>query len=209
MNKNRMGRYALALATTAFLVDGCSPGIDEWMPMKVNRTWTYRIHAGFERHTVPVRVSRQINVAATDGFELASTFGVSRLAWKSNCLVAESTANCRFSPPVPMLYPRVTFVKGRPKAMPNWHGRIQVMGIERPASATLIESPAALELGLRKVQTVHSLLTITLPEVNDPGYLRPAKMELDSWYQSGVGLVQQEQRTNDNLVVQLTIVKHS
>jgi hypothetical protein len=161
------------LAVAASFLSGCGTN-DEWMPMKVHRRWTYRVRAGFERHTVPITVSREITVASTTGFELASPLGVSRLAWKSGHLVAESMVNARFIPPIPLLVPDLNLDKTHLKSMKPWHGRIDVSGIERPAEATLEEQNDTVDLGTRKVPTILTILTVTLPAVEPPNPLPPA-----------------------------------
>jgi len=181
-------------------LSGCGAG-DDWMPMKVGKSWTYRVRAGFERHTVPIRVAREVTVASTTGYELASPLGVSRIAWKSGRLVGESMANARFEPAVPLLFPNVQFEKNHPKQVATWHGRLLTLGVEREANATLVEQNDSVEIGTRKVPAILATLTVRLPSG-----LRPAVLELASWYQAGVGLVQQEQRTNGTRIVQLTLV---
>lgn len=180
------------------IVAGCGSG-DSWMPLKVHHVWTYRVRAGFERHTVPVRVAREVAVASTSGYELSSPLGISRIAWHSGRLVADSMVNSRFVPPIPLLIPDVEMPKDRPLQVAIWHGRVYALGVEHPASAVLTEQYDTVDLGTKKVPTILATLELRLPS---------GKIELRSWYQSGVGLVQQEQRTNKTRIVQLTLVGH-
>ena len=189
----------ILLTLVAVLLVGCGSG-DEYMPMKVNKRWTYRVTAGFDRHTVPIRVVREVTVASTRGYELASTLGVSRIAWKGGRLVADSMVNAQFSPPIPLLIPGLELEKNKVKTAASWHGRVYVLGRELPASAILTQQNDTVDSGTHKVSTILATLTVRLPS---------GVLELESWYQSGVGLVQQEQRTNGTRIVQLTLLGHS
>ena len=188
----------LAMASFACLLSGCGAK-DDWMPMEVGKTWTYQVTGEFDRHIAPIKVSQEVTVASRNGFELAGPLGASRLAWKSGTLVAESTVNARFVPEIPLLIPGVDLVKDHPKQVATWHGRVTVLGKEHPASAVLTEQPDTVDLSTRKVQTILATLKVRLP-----GGL----IELDSWYQQGVGLVQQEQRTKGTRIVQLVLIGH-
>src|SRR5471030_2951975 len=106
-----------------------------WFPMKIGKHWTYQIRAGFDRRVETIKVLRPLTVASVDGFELASPLGISRLAWVGNTLMAESTANARFSPPLPILMPGVELNKDVPRRVATWHGRVITLGKEHPGSA--------------------------------------------------------------------------
>jgi len=56
-----------------------------------------------------------------------------------------------------------------------------------------------LTLGTRRVATTLAKVVLDLPESH-------SQIELDSWFQPGVGLVQQEQRTNGRRVIQLQML---
>jgi limonene-1,2-epoxide hydrolase len=72
------------------------------------------------------------------------------------------------------------------------------MGKERPGSAVLTERLDRVELGTRKVTAILATLSLRIPN---------GKIELESWYQDGVGLIQQEQRTNGARIVQLQLLE--
>ncbi len=188
----------LLLLVGAVVATGCGAN-DAMMPLKKDHIWTYRARTVFERHTVPIRVTRAITVDGTSGFELAGPLGVSRIAWKSNRLIAESMVNARFVPPIPLLIPS-SDLKDAPRQVASWHGRTYSLGIERPSSATLTEQKETLDLGTRKIQTVLAIVNLRLPT---------GVLEIKSWYQAGVGLVQQEQRTNGKRIIQLVLVGQS
>lgn len=168
-----------------------------WMPMRVGKTWTYQVRAGFDRRIETVKVVRALTVASADGFELAGPSGVSRLAWKHGTLYADSTANASFSPPVPLIVLGQDISKEPPKQVATWHGRIVTLGQERACGGVLTEHMDTVDLGTRKVSAMLSTLTLTTPS----GYI-----ELESWFQEGVGLIQQDQRTNGVRVVQLQLL---
>jgi len=197
----RLNRF-LRLPCTAVLLTcliGCGSR-DNWMPMKVGKQWNYQVRAGFDRRIEPITVRRQITVASADGYELAGPLGLSRVAWKHGSLVAESTVNARFFPPIPLLVPGVELTKEIPKQVAVWHGRVVVLGKENPASATLTERNDKVDLGTRKVNAILATLTLKMPR---------GKIQLDSWYQEGVGLIQQEQRTGGIRIVQLQLLDKS
>jgi hypothetical protein len=167
--------------------------------MKVGKHWTYQIRAGFDRRVEPVKILRPLTVASVDGFEFVSPMGVSRLAWVGNTLVAESTVNAHFSPPLPMLVPSADLNKDNPKRIAKWHGRVVTLGKEHPGSAVLTEKTDKIDVRSRKVNTILATVTLTTPN---------GTIQLDSWYEEGIGLVQQEQRTNRARIVQLQLLDH-
>jgi hypothetical protein len=188
--------FAISLALGSML--GCGTRT-EWFPMKLGNHWNYQVRAGFDRRVEPVKVLRALTVASTDGFELAGPLGVSRLAWKHGVLLAESTVNARFAPPLPLLIPGADLSKSAPKQVAIWHGRVVTLGRERPGSAVITEQLEKIDVGSQKVSTILATVTLHTPS---------GKIELDSWYQEGVGLVQQEQRTNGVRIVQLQLLDH-
>ena len=125
----------------------------------------------------------------TTGFELAGPMGVSRLAWKDGVLLAKQTANARFEPPIPLVT-----VDGKDR---KWSGRMESLGKFSQATAELIQKKEKIEVGSRQVQTVFTVLTVR----KDGGTI-----ELSSWFQPGVGLVQQEQRTGGKLILRMEML---
>ena len=178
---------------------------DDWFPMKVGKHWTYQVRAGFDRRVEPVKVLRPLAVASSAGFELTGPLGVSRLAWKKGILLAESTVSVQFIPPVPILVTGADLSKEKNKSKPveyrvaTWHGRVIVIGKERPGSAVLTERNEVIDFGSRKVPTILATLSLKVG-LNE--------IVLKSWFQQGVGLIQQEQRTNGARVIQLQMLGH-
>ncbi|MGV3617709.1 MAG: hypothetical protein ACO1SV_20480 [Fimbriimonas sp.] len=182
-----MRRVALFLPLLAI---GCARQ-DALMPLEVGRDVTYVVRTGFSSSVEPVRITRLLPVAGVRGAELTGPLGTARMAWKEGVLYADSTAHGRFSPPLPLL---AEDAKDR-----TWHGRLEILGREQPASAKLTHKKETLRLGSRKVATTLANLVMELPASK-------GKIELDSWYQPGVGLVQQEQRTNGRRVIRLELL---
>jgi len=187
----------VACALAGLCLCGCGSQTG-WFPMKVGRHWTYQVRAGFDRRVGAVKVLRPLPVASVDGFELAGPMGVSRLAWKHGTLLADSTVNAEFSPPLPLLVPSADLTKD-PRRVATWHGRVVSLGKERPGNAVLTEKTDKIEVGTQKVATILATVSLRTPS---------GQIELESWYQEGVGLVQQEQRTNGARIVQLQLLDH-
>lgn len=184
-------RGGLILGLVFLLVLGGCSEPDRLMPLGNGHEVTYLVKTGLAARVEPVRVVRNLPVAGVEGAELSGPLGTSRLAWKDGVLVADSLVNGRFSPPLPLL---ATDRKAR-----TWHGRVETLGREQPGSAKLVHDQETLSLGARKVFTTKATLTLDLPQAG-------GKIEVISWYQSAVGLVQQEQRTNGQLVLQLQLL---
>lgn len=159
------------------------------MPLEVGRSTSYVVKFGFDSRVEPVRIRRHVAVAGVDGYELAGPLGVSRLAWNGGTLYADEAVNASFQPSLPLL------AEDRKEHV--WHGRVISMGNENPATAKLTHQDAEVVVGGRKLKTVQATLLVTMPK---------GTIQLDSWYAPGVGLVQQEQRTNNVRIVQLQMV---
>lgn len=179
-----------ALLLTLLIPLGCARD-DALMPLEVGREVSYVVRTGFTSTVEPVRVARRLPVAGVRGAELVGPMGASRLAWREGVLYADSTVNGRFSPPLPLLAE-----DGKQR---TWHGRLETLGQEQPASAILKHEKETLRLGSRRVATTLAKVVLDLPDSK-------GTIELDSWYQPGTGLVQQEQRTNGRRVLQLQLL---
>jgi len=95
------------------------------MPLEVGRKTTYVIRTGFAGRVEPVEITRKLPVADVEGVELTGALGTARLAWKRGVLYADSTANGRFAPSLPLL--------AEDRRMRSWHGRLETLGKEQPA----------------------------------------------------------------------------
>ena len=185
--QHRNGNWLLL----AMLLVGCgvAPQSD-LMPLKVGRVATYTVTAGFDKMVDPLKVTREVPVAGTTGYEMTASFGTSRLAWKDGVLVAAQTANAFFVPPIPLVSE-----DGKDK---TWTGKVEAMGARSPATATLTQKEDAnLEIGTKKYKARATELTIKMPR---------GTITVSSWFVPKIGLVQQEQRTNDQFVLRLELL---
>ncbi len=181
-----------------------------WFPMKVGQHWTYEVRSGFDIRVESIKVLRPLTVAGADGFELSGPLGVSRLAWRGDELWADRSANVQFVPSLLLFRPSVDLSVDKSKKddpiyqrygaeVGQWEGKVIVMGHERTASAKLYERQESVEIKARKVSAILATLKLTIDRHD---------VELKSWYQQGVGLVQQEQRTGVTRVVRLELKSH-
>lgn len=171
---------------------GCGSGNSDLMPLQVGHTWNYIVKAGFDTYVVPVTVRRRLSVASGSGVELAGPLGVSRLAWKGNALFADRLVATQFSPAIPILF------DGDDTHEHRWKGRVDYA--DRGSSAAATQSQTEdndLTFGGRKIECVRS--TVTLKTAT-------REIELTTWFSRGLGIVQQEQRTDKTLLVRLTLL---
>lgn len=185
-----MARRISYLLFAAFVLVGCGKAQSDLMPLKVGRSSTYEVTAGFDKMVDPIKVARELPVADTTGYELTSTFGTSRLAWKNGELLASETANAFFNPPIPLVTD-----DGKDR---SWSGRIEAMGKKTLATATLTQKKGEdLQIAAKRYTTQSSELKINLPR---------GTIVINSWFVPKIGLVQQEQRTNDKFVLRLELL---
>jgi hypothetical protein len=133
---------------------------------------------------------REIPVAGTTGYELSASYGTSRLAWKDGRLLAAQTTNAFFDPPIPLVSEDGKDI--------SWSGRIESMGKISQATATLTQKKnEALQIAAKRYTTQATQLKINLPR---------GTILIDSWFVPKIGLVQQEQRTNDKFVLRMELL---
>lgn len=170
----------------AIALVGCGSESHPLMPLEVGDSVTYTVRSGFDTRVETVSVTRRLPVAGTQGAELSGPLGSARLAWRDGILYADTAANAQFEPPLPMLAE-----DGKDR---TWHGRVRTLGREQPGSAVITQRKEKIRIGSRDVETVHVTHRLRLAR---------ADIELDTWYQPGVGVVQQEQRTKGQRVLQM------
>lgn len=185
VNRHPLPVVAFLLATALL---GCAKH-DELMPMKLGKTWTYTVRPGFGTLVEPVKAIRQVPVGDGLGYELAGPLGVSRMAWQGTRLITDMAGNARFVPPIPLL--------GAGDKSLDWRGWLETNGKKLPAKASLTEASAKLSLAGRDFSGTRSTLKVKTPA---------GELVLDTWFAPGVGVVQQEQRTNDKLDLQLQLL---
>ncbi|RYG47675.1 hypothetical protein EON79_06690 [bacterium] len=168
---------------------GCSR-TERLMPLEEGRSWTYNFRGAFESAVEQVKTVRPVSVAGAAGMELVGPLGISRMAWKNGVLYVSQTSGARFTPALPLFVP--------PGKKVAYHGRMETSRGRFPASGTIVTVEGqTINLGAREYGTTRS--TVTLKAGEDG-------VELITWFAPGVGIVQQEQRTNTVLDLQLQLV---
>jgi hypothetical protein len=175
-------------------MSGCR-GASDLMPLEVGREWKYIVQAStdFKSYVTPMRVTREISVANAKGFEIVSDLGVSRLAWVGDGLMADRTAGTQFSPALPLLFATdETFER-------KWKGEVTFVDKASPAHGTQSQkADDELVFEGKKLHCIKS--TIRLKTAS-------RDIELITWFSSGLGIVQQEQRTDEKLLVKVKLLE--
>lgn len=195
----------LAPAATLLAMSGCRSGSD-LMPLEVGRSWTYDVKApqSFGRYITAFKVSRRLSVANSTGVEVTSELGASRLAWVGGGLFAERLASAQFRPPLPLLFEaeetherpwngRVEFVES---ASPTWKDFVLDHGLAKATQSQKADDE--LTYGGKKIHCVKSTVHLKTTAHD---------IELLTWFSAGLGIVQQEQRTDGKLLVQLKLLE--
>ncbi len=176
-------------ALSALFIAGCSPPPD-LMPLEVGRSTSYEVKHGLVKNVEAVTVTSEVPLMGRTGYELSGPLGVSRLVWKDGVLYASQTANAVFNPPIPLVS-----LDGKPR---RWTGTLQALEVISEATAELQQKRVkGVRLRSRKVDATLATLTVTMPR---------GSIELQSWFQPGVGLIQQEQRTGNVLVLRMEML---
>jgi hypothetical protein len=183
-------RLTLLLAATGLA--GCRGGSD-LMPLDVGHSWTYMVTApqSFKTFVVPMKVTRELSVANVRGAEINSTLGVSRLAWIGDGLMAEKLAGTQFIPPLPIVF-KAEETHERP-----WKGRVVFVDRSSPATGTQSQKGDDLDFGGSKIHCIRSTVRLKTAAHS---------IELITWFSAGLGIVQQEQRTDEKLLVKSTLL---
>jgi hypothetical protein len=176
--------YGLAVA----LLAGCS-GEPDLMPMKVGTSITYVVTHGLQRYVEPVKVTGTVPILGRTGYELSGPMGVSRFVWKDGVLYASQASNARFNPPIPLV--------ASDGKIRKWSGKLEALDSVTDATAEMVQKADKLSLGPNQINTTMSVLTVTMSR---------GSIELTTWFQAGVGIVQQEQRTGPELVLRMEML---
>ncbi len=185
---------ALAGVTVAWALNGCSAA-PKPMPLELGREWTYAVSAGFQKFVEPVRVVGTVPVSRSQGYKLEGPLGTSHLAYEDGKLIASKFANSTFEPPLPLLDTRLKN-ETKPKNW-SWTGSLRSFGYDRPASATISQSKAKVDIAGESIDAIRTDVLIRS---------KAAQIEVRTWFRPGYGIVQQEQRTNRNLIVALQLI---
>jgi hypothetical protein len=169
---------------------GCGAGQTDLMPLQVGKSWTYHVMSGLDSRVESVKVVRPVAVDGVEGMELNGPLGISRLAWRHNSLLAESTSDLRFTPALPLLSANGT---GAP-----WTGWVTWMGRDIAATAEVTQKPRTLPLNSRTIDSIESDVVLRLPS---------RSIRLTTWFEPGVGIVRQEQHTGVKLDIGLELIE--
>jgi len=172
----------------AIALAGCRSNHD-LLPLAVGREWQYRVFVRPQKYVEPLRVVREVSVAGAAGYELESPLGPARIAWKGDALYLSRTINAQYEPALPIFGPNDT----------KYHGRAIANGKTHPVHGVLMRAPRPepLTLGGRTFRCEVATLTFEMDGKS---------IELKTWLSRGVGLIQQEQRVDRVLTVQLQLV---
>ncbi|MBL8066377.1 MAG: hypothetical protein JNM34_11045 [Chthonomonadaceae bacterium] len=157
---------------------GCAPGDHRYFPLAVGNKWSYSVKEDFSSRVEDLEVVRRVPVGRWSGFELKGNSGSSRLAWDGSTLWAAELASQSFDPPLPL------FSRGPI----SWQGTTLVQGKRRKAEAQLQVMTDKYRYAGREQDTV--LTTLSLTE-------NGRTVQLETWFSEHVGILKQEQRTND------------
>jgi len=160
------------------------------MPLSVGHVWTYDVHGRRLSQVVQMRVNRRVAVSDVNGYELVGPLGTARLAWRGPKLVAETLSGTTYDPPIPLLDARL------PQAPLSWRGTVTAPAAVSSAGATLTHVLTDWTFASRKMAAVETILKLQAGR---------RRIELDSWFIDGVGLVQQEERSGDVEPVRITM----
>ena len=159
------------------------------MPLHEHHSWSYLVRSGLQNLPDKVTVTRSVAVGDVDGYELAGELGVSHLAWEKGQLVTDQMAGVRFTRPLPILAPNNDSVE--------WSGWADSGDHRDPAKATVTHASTKLEVLGRPVETIRSDVDLKIAD---------RKLQLSTWFEPGVGIVRQDQRTNGRLDITLELL---
>lgn len=193
-----MKRLVPLLCCPALLgsLGGCGKA-DSLMPLDQGRSWTYRIFNGVLHYVEPVEVKGVVPVGPVEGAVLTGPMGTSHLAWQNETLYASRLANAGFYPPIPLVIDN-----GGKKASLNWRGSVEAFGEVRDARATFTQERVPVLQGGSRYFVTKTEMKIVAVEGGKP----PTEMELTTSFRTGVGIVEQVQRTNRDHIVTLRLL---
>ena len=195
--KTRAHNLLICLGTFFVLgLSGCAP-TSNLMPLNPGSEWTYSVTSGFQTYLSKVKVGEKSVMGSKVGVQVVSPLGINEFAWDGKTLVVGRFANARFVPPVPLVVDGFEPKKPKDKKKsdseldPNqiakrWRGEMRSFGQTRTCTAQLFQRPEKIENSGQSVRTIRTILRI---------YTGKSVIETKTWFQSGKGIVQQEQRT--------------
>jgi len=168
-------------------VFGCSGG-SNYMPLEEGREWKYLVSTPGGSSVARLKVEEQVRVGLTTGWRVSGNSGENRMAWKGGELIASELTATRFEPPIVILKPSTN------ESNWQWKGKIRSRGTYLEATAECSQRPDKVKVAGNERSCLLSTLRLTFGE---------STIELRSWFQSGVGVVRQEQHVDGRLTTAL------
>ncbi len=177
---NARGSILTGLLALCF---GCGSG-DAYFPLEENREWKYLVSTPAGSSVARLRVIERVRVGLTTGWKIEGNSGESRMAWSGGQLLVSDFSAMRFEPPIAILKPNEI------EATWQWKGRTSSRGAHAAAQATGSQKRDRINLAGAERDCLLSVITLTF---------RDSKLELRTWFQSGIGIVRQEQHFDGRL----------
>lgn len=178
------GSFLICSLSFAF---GCSGGSD-YMPLEEGREWKYLVSTPAGSSVARMKVEDRVRVGLSTGWRIAGSSGENRLAWRGGELVASELSTTSFEPPIVILKPSTNESTWR------WKGKMRSRGNYLDATAECSQRPDKVKVAGNERNCLLSTLRLTFGD---------STIELRSWFQSGVGVVRQEQHVDGRLTTAL------
>ena len=163
-------------------LSGCSKTTTQpYFPLAKGNTWSYTFRSGLQTFVEEFTVTRKVQIAGTQGWELSSPMGNSRATWDKGKLLINQLPTTRFYPELILLDP------SEPNSERSWNGSIESNGLKQKASANIIQKKERYKIGSRSYNTIKVTLNLNSG---------PKKVEVVTWFAKDIGILSQQQRTN-------------
>lgn len=132
-----------------------------------------------------------IRVGTDYGRLLTSEGGNSKMVWVGGELRVAQLSSMKFEPPITLLKPK--------ERESEWthSGECIFRNVATKVKATLNQEPREMEINGTKRKTLQVTLTMPLNRID---------IELVTWFEQGLGILQQEQRNDGKLVSSMTLL---
>jgi hypothetical protein len=169
------------------LLAGCG-GSSQWMPLQQGKQWKYLVRQAGQVMTVTV--GEPVRVGDLQGRLLTGEGGPSRMAWSGGKLRVSQLSAMRFDPPITLLVPGGD-------AEWAYAGECTSRAVSENVHARVAQEKTSLDVGGTKRDTLKVTLTTNF---------HGRSIELVTWFERGVGIIQQEQRDDGRLVSSMTLL---
>ena len=172
-----------ALLTAAILATaGCGDGQTDYFPLAKGNTWTYTVESEGAGDTETMSVERKTSVGPYSGWLVRGDRGESRLAWSGGVLYASQLADTVYDPPIPLFT----------RTDREWSGTVQTAGGKEQGTATIKQTKDSLTVAGQRYDTQKCTVDLNTPQ---------GRIQLATWYFSGMGILQQDQRSGPGLTL--------